>query len=232
MRSSSRLELVVAAVLLVFAACKKDPPPPATDAERDAAFWAWTAANLDELRAVKTGSEPVASALAEQLERVDKRLAFELGVGKDAFEFIISADGNPAAFGVVKRLVAAAPPLKGVKVIAFRPRKGPGFQLDVAGTKVGFDDVLFTVEADPSRPSLVAVTLYLKQLDDTNRQAFLNAAFILLELALGEYDVATKVGQLELKALPEGDATLKALSELPAVVDGWQAPDAGKVATP
>lgn len=227
-----RLSVVVGLALLLPAACKKDPPPPATDADRDAALWAWTKANLDDLRAVKTGSEPVTAGLAEQLERVDKRLAFELGVGKDAFELIISADGNPAVFPVVKRLVAAAPPLKGVKVIAFRPRKGPGFQLEIAGTKVGFEDVLFTAAPDPKTPSLVAVTLYLKHLDEKNREAFLNAAFILLELALGEYDVATKLGQLELKALPEDAAGLRPLAELPAVVDGWKAPEAGKDAAP
>lgn len=223
MRTPLRLASVaVLLALSLLAGCKKAAPAPSTDAERDAAFWAWTQANLDDLRAVKTGTEPVTAALAEQLERVDRRLAFELGVGKDAFEVIISADGDPTAFSVVKRLVQAAPPLKGAKVIAFRPRKGPGFQLDVTGTKVGFDDVLFSAAADPAKPSLVAVTLYLKHLDDKNRAAFLDAAFVLLELALGEYDVATKLGQVELKAVPEDTSQLKPLGELPAFVDGFK----------
>ncbi|HEY0882247.1 MAG TPA: hypothetical protein VGD87_11980, partial [Archangium sp.] len=131
--------------VVVFSGCKKEAPPPsppaptvtAKPADPDAAFWAWAAAHLDELKAVKSGREPVIEDLSRELDKVHAGLAFELGAGKDPFELIISGDGDKALFPVAKRLAAAAPALPGTKVIALRPRKDVGsFSMDLGGEKL------------------------------------------------------------------------------------------------
>src|SRR5690349_9585027 len=119
----SKAMLFMAALALV--ACKKSPEaePPVAVVDKDPAFWKWVAANVDGLKAVKTGREPVTEQLSQHLESIAPGLVFELGVGREEFELIISADGKKDLFPVVKRLVSAAPQLPGTKVIAFRPRK-------------------------------------------------------------------------------------------------------------
>ena len=58
----------------------------------------------------------------------------------------------------------------------------------------------------------------IRGLDDDNRQELIQLAFILLDCALGEYDVATRVGSIELHPLPE-DFAERGLQPLPALRD-------------
>lgn len=229
--------LLIAVAVLALSACKKDepapvaPPPPAPKAEPAPApkaepipaLWTWVAAHVDELKAVQTGKEPVADALGEKLDAIDSGLTFELGLGKEPFELIISADGKKELFPLVKQVVAAAPQIAGVKVIAFRPRKDAGFRLTVNGVTVGGPDVMYTAIADPARPGLIALTLYVKGLTPENETDVKGSAFLLLEAVLGEFDLETKIGGIEFLAAPKKTpAGAKPLAELPAAVDAWK----------
>lgn len=224
-------------VLATLAGCKKDSPPPppaapapapvvvkASDAERDRAFWTWVAAHLDELKAVKTGHEPVTEALSKELEKVEPGLVFELGVGTKTFELIISADGDQKHFPMVKRLVAAATPLPGTTVIAFRPRKEvDGFSMQLGEQKLGGSNLWFTAKPDAEHPGLIAVTLYVEGMTDATAEQMKNAAFMLLEAAVGEFDLETKIGVIDIVAAPaRPTAGQKKLKELPATLDGWK----------
>ncbi len=216
---------------LALTACKKDPeveqpkPAPAPIAvNRDPAFWKWVAANVDALKAVKTGQEPVTAQLAEQLEFVEPGLVFELGVGTDSFELIISADGKKALLPVVKRLVAAAPKLPGTRVIAFRPRKDiEGFGMAVGEGKISGRQLWYVASADPERKGMIAVELFVEGMTSDDDDPMKNAAFMLLEAAVGELDLETKIGAIEIKqAPPKIEAPLKPLKELSAAIDGWK----------
>lgn len=222
---------------LALTACKKDPevapPSPkqpgatpfvAERVEKDAAFWKWVAANVEGLKAVKSGHEPVTEQLAAQLEMVAPGLVFELGVGREAFELIISADGKKDLFPVVQRLVAAAPKLPGTTVIAFRPRKDiDGFSMEVGAGKISGKELWYVASADPDRKGLVAVDVFVSGMKSDDDDAMKNAAFMLLEAAVGEFDLETKVGTIEIKqAPPKIEAPLKPLKELAAALDGWK----------
>ena len=216
-------------VALALCACKKSPeppaaPPPASDAVRDRAFWVWVTANVDALKGVKTGHEPTTEALSAELTKVQPGLVFELGVGREPFELIISADGELTLFPVVKRLVAAAPAIPGAKIIAFRPRKAvEQFAMDFEGRRLSGADLSFRALPDTARPGRVAIELYVDGWDDAKAKGLRNAAFLLLEAAVGEFDLETKVGAIEILPLPEKPkAPLKPLADLPATLDAWK----------
>lgn len=218
----------ILAALSVLIGCKKEQPAPplvaATSESKDAAFWKWAAANLDALKGVKTGREPITEELSKQLEQVEPGLVFELGVGREAFELIISADGKKELFPVVKRLVAAAPALPGSKVIAFRPRKDiDGFTMQLGDRKLGGKDLFFVASNDLDRKGLIAVDLFVQGMKTEDDQPAKNAAFMLLEAAVGEFDLETKIGAIDIKQAPsEIPEELKPLKDLPAALDGWK----------
>lgn len=218
--------MMVCALLGVGFGCTKDKPAASTasktDNQRDAEFWRWVKEKLPELKKAQTGREPVIAELAKALESVDGRLGFELGMGQgDELELIVSADGDVKAFPVVERLVRSAAPIEGLKAIAFRPRKGPGFQLTVGERKVGFDDLWFEADKHP-KPGLMALKVYVRDLPEAGSKSYVEPVMIMLDVALGEYDVATKVGSFELKPAPEKPLeSLLPFKRLAEVADGW-----------
>jgi len=215
--------------VLALVGCKKSPEPvvaaaPPVAPADPAAFWKWVAANLDALKAVKTGQEPVTTELTRELEKVDPGFVFELGIGHDPFELIISADGKKALFPRVQQFVAAAPAIPGVKVIAFRPRKEiDGFSMQVGDSKLSGKDLWFVAGEDPTRKGLLGIDVFIVGMKGEHDARLENAAFMMLEATIGEYDLETKIGEVQFKPAPgKLEPPLKPLKELPAVVDAWK----------
>lgn len=226
---------VLLLALLALAGCKKaaDVPPPvapvvapprAASPAGDAAFWAWVAAHVDELKAVKNGREPVTEQLTAALEKIEPGLVFELGVGRDPFELIISADGKKELFPVVQRLVAAAPPLAGTRVIAFRPRKDiESFSMQVREQRLSGKNLWFVAGEDPARKGLLGVDVFVEGMRTENEEPLRTAAFMMVEAAVGELDLETRIGALEFKPAPaQPAAPLQPLKDLPVVLDAWK----------
>jgi hypothetical protein len=186
------------------------------------AFWAWVSQHLAELKAVKTGQEPIAAQLGAEVEKVDPGLTYELSIGQTPFELIISADGKKELFPLVRQLVEAAPPLEGTKVIAFRPRKDTSTEFQSEHGKMAGGDLSFIASRDEEKAGLIALTVFVKGMTSSNRDAFENTAFMILELAVGEFDIETKIGAIDFRPTAISPAPgAKALAELPGVVDGW-----------
>jgi hypothetical protein len=182
----------------------------------EAAFWSWFTRNADRVATIRNATEPVADELADRLASINPDLTFELGTSRRPYELIISAGGIKAAFPAVQRLVAAAPPISGWKIVAFRPRSAAGLIIEIGGYRVDPAEVWFEAERDGKK---YGVTLYLPGFrNDTNGK---QAGYLLLDGSLGEYDVETKLGFIDFKPLPADPvlAGLRPLSELPALVD-------------
>ncbi|MHB8875143.1 MAG: hypothetical protein ACYC8T_15765 [Myxococcaceae bacterium] len=217
--ASLRRWLVVGtAALLALGGCRK----PAAGAEHKP-FWDWVAANSAELSKIERGDEPIADGLAKQLHYIDGDLTFELGPKGAERELIISAGGIQKAFSKVQALVAAAPKLPGWKVIAFRQRKSLDLRIGLGGLELGADELWFTAKPD-GRAGLIAVTVFAKGLTAENDREVQQAVYLLLDTAIGEYDVETKLGAIEVKAAPPDPAgqKLTGFRQLPGVVDGWR----------
>ncbi len=205
-------------VSLLLVGCKTTPPPPPAPS-LEAGFWKWFAAHAAEVGKIERGDEPIADQLAAELHKVNDKLTFEMGIKSTPKELIISADGLQAAFPAVKKLVAAAPPLDGWKVIAFRPRKAiTELEIGAPGggehRKIKLSDLRFRTLAPPG--DKIDVALYLPSPADKPLQS---GTFILLDALLGEYDVETRLGEIQMLDGKDAPRDARPLSELQALVD-------------
>ncbi|HZH62528.1 MAG TPA: hypothetical protein VEY70_23790 [Metabacillus sp.] len=179
-------------------------------------FWKWFMEHSDDYFQLKEEKcEAIFNSLDKQLSKINPDLAFEFSVdlidGKR--EFIISADGNLLSFAAVKGLVNEAPKMDDFKVIAFRQR-GETYTIQFNDIELKPEDVFFTYKTAEKTLDLV---LYIKDFNPDNDN-WVAAIFILLDTLIGEYDVATKLGEIEF--LPFEEYTnLRPIYELPSLID-------------
>lgn len=166
------------------------------------AFWKWFEANGDRLRTVPIGPGPEFDELARRLRKVHPELVFEFGGAPDQpRQLVISAGGDRSIFHVVEELVDLAPKVPGWIIVRFKPRE-PNYaqhSIRMGNVEIGPDDILFTLLAgwdQTGRQFQLAVDLYIDGCTQEGEEMFVGAAFILLDGALGEYDVEMKMGRL------------------------------------
>lgn len=189
----------------------------------EAAFWEWFAKN--EVRLAEAAKkDPVApmNEISDTLEQtVQQGLIAELAVDSTPgakSTVVISADGDKKLFPRVKAVVAAAPALTRWKVVAFRQRRSPDETLELGGKAYSVADFSFREVARGG--GRVDVEISVRGMKAKNDRDFMQVTFILLDGIVGEYDMETKVGALELVPRPEKPAKgLRPLTELAAVVD-------------
>lgn len=183
-------------------------------------FWSWFGSNSQELDEFEKHQEATFAQLTDELHKVSPELTFEFGPKENGTrEFVVSADGNQSAFSDVKKLVDAAPKIAGWKIIAFRQRKeGLVIELPGTGVKLAPDTILFE-HAPPKKGEKLDVKIYVPGRTEENHAQIDQAAFILLDSTLGEYDVETQLGAIDFLPLPPDTKGLKPLTELPKVVD-------------
>ncbi len=164
-------------------------------------FWAWFGRNTERLFHFESDQEAIFDELGAALEKVHVGLTFEVGPVQDGKrEFIVSADGIRELFPAVRALVAAAPDLPQWVIIPFRPPKDLSFSIDMGGTTLLPTDIWFSAEPDGER---VGLHLFIRGLNEANSDLLGGASFILLDNALGEYVVETRVGFIERLPLPD-----------------------------
>ena len=181
-------------------------------------FWKWFEDHADALAAVRSGEDPLLQKLNRELRRVHPWLAFELGLGDDEQpEFSVSADGIRSVFPIVEELVAAAPVLQNWKIIAFRQPKDSVSEIRYENYYLKAEDVWFSHKI---RMNKIDLTLYIPDLSPENEAHAIGASFILLDNALGEYLVATGIGVIDHKPLPDQPAArgFKPLSEIATII--------------
>lgn len=185
-------------------------------------FWTWFQDNSDALRQIETaGSPELVDRLAAELRKVREGLVFEIGGNPgEERELIISADGIRELFPAVEALTASAPAIPGWKVIAFRPRIGTGFAIRFDDYELDPEDFWFRAVPDGD---LLGLEIYLPGIGGEHHDTALSASFIMLDSALGEYDVVTRIGFIEHRVLPHDPeaAGLRPLEELPDTVDQY-----------
>jgi len=184
-------------------------------------FWSWFVRHEDELfnfdpRQIDE-RERIFDALATVLNEVDADLAFEFGPnGESKREFVISAGGIKKAFPAVISLANAAPQLGRWRVIAFRPRRWPINVVELGSKRVDPKDVQFSLLDNGEKAGISLFIPGFVQGDVDFKQI----GYLLLDEALGEYDVETRLGPIEM--LPREaslDGNRYPLLDLPVLFD-------------
>ncbi|MEH6989685.1 hypothetical protein [Cytobacillus firmus] len=182
-------------------------------------FWIWFEKNSQGYYLLEEGNlNSLFNKLSKQLSKINADLAFEFSADliEGKREFIISADGILSAFPDVIDLVENAPQLAGFKIIAFRQKSTVDniSTIEYEDIRLGPDDVYFTYRKNGDTLDII---LYLKGYD-SDFEEWENAAFILLDTIIGEYDVAAKIGSIDM--LPyKKSPNLKSILELPSLID-------------
>lgn len=185
-----------------------------------AAFWKWFTANDDRLFTFEKDRDGVFKDLTTELHRVDADLTFEFGpVESGRREFVVSAGGIRSAFPAVQKLVASAPSLPRWTVIAFRQRRPVLHDVTFENTTVRVADVHFRAEPDGGR---IALKVFIRGYKKTDHRDYEQAAYLLLDEALGEYTVETRIGYVSIAgATPAEFSSAHPLTELAKTVDRW-----------
>jgi len=180
-------------------------------------FWKWFQSNEDMLFNFEKNREQTFDKLGAEMHKLNPSLTFEFGpIENGKREFVISADGIKEVFPQVEALYAAAPSLPRWKFVRFRPRRKP-MDVDYEGVSVQ----AASVSVQLVRNGQVAdVTVFIPNYSQANRKAFVAIAFLMLDGALGEYDVEMRVGQIEVQAAPMAHAQTTSLQDLPKSFDG------------
>ncbi|PND36793.1 hypothetical protein C1O66_04070 [Paucibacter aquatile] len=181
-------------------------------------FWKWFQRNEQMLFNFEANQERTFDLLAAQMQRVHPSLTFEFGpVRGGKREFIISADGIREAFPKVEDLFAAAPTLPKWEVIKFRPRRDP-FDIEYGGISVKASTVLVIIQGDGAKAGL---TVLIPGYTEAQRNTYMGVAYLVLDQALGEYDVETRVGFIEVKAPNAAAKGAVTVQQLPKAFDAF-----------
>ena len=177
-------------------------------------FWEWFKKNETVIFDFESNREVVFERISEALKSYKHGLAFEISKEIDGKrEFVISADGVIELFPAVKVLKTASPDLERWSVTAFRPRLDDysGLKLKFEGGSVDASKIWFEYQTDNSNFYL---KLYHPSYTEEHQNVYINTSYILLDKALGEYDVTTGIKYIEHGKLPEDP---KAIGLLPFV---------------
>ena len=190
----------------------------------EATFWKWFSSNQSRFEHFERDQEELMDELGSSLEAYKKGIVFEVGaVKEDSRDLVISADGIEDLFPAVSKLVAAAPKLAGWKIVAFRPRMEDysRFSLEYGGRKFDPKEIWFYSRI---KDGGFDVIFYHPAYRSEDRNLIISGTYILLDMALGEYDVVTGIRHLDHQLLPSDPKAeqLKPFSEFRAAFDDFK----------
>jgi hypothetical protein len=159
-----------------------------------ARFWDWFVAHEGKLFESNPPDPIWVKTMGEELKRVHRYLVWEVSCEQGGKrEFVISADGIREGFTAVESLADAAPPLPRWRIVRFRPRV-PDYAegaLEFGNLRLDPSGAEFALGREGDR---LAIQLFLPGCPTEGDRAYSGAGFILLDMALGEYDMGCKVG--------------------------------------
>lgn len=176
-------------------------------------FWNWFAANQHAYLFLRD-AEPeetkrLIEAFTEQLHAYCNRLFFLIGGrgDKGIQELIITADGDTDYFPQVEALVAAAPPIEGWKIIAFKPPMGRGFSTHYRGREYDPEKIIFIPMNNEDDPSAVGLQICFPDYDPEQRASFITGTCLAIDALLGEKSSALDIEYLDVTQTPEDIAS-------------------------
>jgi hypothetical protein len=182
----------------------------------EAAFWNWFVKHQSKIREFELSHDSILDQLSTELQKVDVNLTFEVGPPGMVREFVISAGGIIDSFPSVVSLRNAAPNLTGWHINAFRPRRSPLNAIEFRGRVVSPKEVQFSLLDNGKNAGVYLFLPGYSEGDMDLRQI----GYLLLDDALGEYDVETRLGFIKMLAYTETTTMVRyPFEELPIRFD-------------
>lgn len=190
-----------------------------TDAGR---FWGWLGENTARVkRGLKRGTGRVVEEVGERFDEAFPGLVWEVSpADRGPWLFCVSANGDGKLFPRVERVVREAPEVAGWTIQAFRPRGEAGAEITLNDVTLGGGDVWCEVRKARRGIDLV---LHVRGATAENHEMITQAALILLDNAIGEYDTVKRIAELDVAMLegrPRKSEGFFPLKELPGFLDG------------
>ncbi len=171
-------------------------------------FWHWFINNEELLYNFEKNKESIFQQLSVEITKVHPDLSFEFGPIKDGKrEFVVTAGGLISAFPAVELLCTKAPLFKKWVIIKFQPRREPTI-FNIGGFQVKPEDIEIAIVQDNSK---VGLTIFVQNYDKSKYTQFKQAIYMVLDQAIGEYDMETKVGFIDLETF-DSESSLKRYS--------------------
>jgi hypothetical protein len=194
-------------------------------------FWAWWAEHRDEVLAAADAGEAdrVTALLRPAVQGIREGLDWELsrGRGDSRHLLVVSSGGNTELRGVAERwALTAPPPDEDIAYAATRPADPhmDELTLTVDDYELPLAEMVSGTRVDRPR-GRVDVTVHHPLFPLLDEDSRLRAAFLALDLALGENDVERWLGAVEVSTDPPIDAI--AVSSLRLVVDQLRPAEGG-----
>ncbi|KNY25897.1 hypothetical protein [Pseudobacteroides cellulosolvens] len=186
-------------------------------------FWEWFSINEEELFKSTSVEDPIVNELSTRLKKINEGLTFEFSrIIDDKRTIAISANGLREVFPYVLKLINEPKLLSKWIVVPFRQRVNhiDGMEIKCGDFSLGGNDISFVPKQKESRVSL---DIYVRGINDIPPE-IVNAVFLMLDSSIGEYDVVTKIGGIEI--LPESKlkdtVNAKPLNMLAELVDSMK----------
>ena len=181
-------------------------------------FWDFFVENKSEIEQFEQNPDGVCDAIGKVLSSVAPELDFEMGKHPDGyFEFILIAGGVYNNIEKVVEVYNAAPEIKNWVVVPFRPRQ---FLSPLEFPDRVYDPADFYYQSCVVEDR-TCVKIHIKDYTPEAEAEFGSIAFMFMDIILGEFDVMTKIGVVEMDFLPDNPIGigLKPLSALAEEID-------------
>ena len=200
-------------------------PPPYRNLDRYMSFWNWLEENTDWIQIEGGGDiDENSDKIGNEFEKHFPNLNWEIEITDEGpWFFIVSADGDLEKFGEVVATYQEAPQMKDWVVLPFRQPGSLDFEVNVAGNTLRYDDIWCEIEVVELEEHLgIELTLLVRGFTDENEDELADAAYLLLDNAVGEFDAATRICEVAFAPLegdPEESNDFFPLSELPDFIE-------------
>lgn len=173
---------------------------------RIAAFWEWFAAHearlfeiqLDEHGAVSDENMDQVVALAEACSLVHPDLSVEIDHSSNPAlrRLIVSANGITQHFPIVEEIVDRAPKMARWVAVKYRQRQRHINPLTLNGFTLRAEDLRFGITQQHSTGAF-GIVIFIPGFTEEDRKSWTHMGFIFLDQVLGEFDVATKIQNVQ-----------------------------------
>ena len=195
-------------------------------------FWSYFQKNQYAFQMLKEIEPDKRSELLNELNRLinnfHPKIGFIFKMNNNAFEFIITAYGNPYIFKSVELLVKYAPTIEKWTFTPFiqpianldQYKTGTDKPFEYKGISLKISDMKFQTTLTENNPLLISIEVYITNLILHNYNDYLTSAvYIILEHLLGEKSFANEIHSVKITQLTlESDSTSTALYNLPTYV--------------